>query len=75
MILAEWDGRGPDDYLPEDGVEPNRPTKPWDELDDMERLLAEMDGYEPIGDSWRHVSQAPQQPPGRELPGMDLPGF
>jgi hypothetical protein len=75
MTFADWDGRGPDDYLPEDEVEPNRPTKPWDELDDTERLLAELDGYEPIGDGWRHVSQAPQQPPGRELPGIDLPGL
>ena len=62
--------------LPPRGRPRTEPSdKAVDQLDDMERLLAEMDGYEPIGDSWRHVLQAPQQPTGRELPGMDLPGF
>ena len=75
MTFAEWDGLGPEDYLPDDEAEPNRPTKPWEEMEETERFLAEMFGYEPVGDGWRHVSEAPQQPFGRELPGIDLPGL
>ena len=44
-------------------------------MEDSERLVAEMYGYEPIGDRGRHVIDAPQRPPGRELPGIELPGF
>jgi len=75
LTLAEWAGRGPSDYLPEDGADPNCPTKPWDEMEDAERYLAETYGYEPIGDRWRRVSDAPHQLPGRELPGIEFPGF
>jgi hypothetical protein len=44
-------------------------------MEDTERFLAEMYGYEPIGDRWRHVSDAPQRPPGHELPEIELPGL
>ena len=75
MKVAEFAGRGPGDYLPEEAGDPNRPTKPWDEMDEIERYLAEMYGYEPVGDRWRTVAAAPQRPPQRDLPGMDLPGL
>ena len=73
--MAEFAGRGPGDYLPEEGGDPNHPTKPWDEMDETERCLAEMYGYEPVGDRWRTVATEGQGPPRRELPGLDLPGF
>ena len=73
--MAEFAGRGPGDYLPDTGGDPNRPTKPWDEMDETERYLAEMYGYEPVGDRWRTIAEEPRRPLRRELPGMDLPGF
>jgi len=75
MTVAKFAGRGPGDYLPEENVDPNRPTKPWDDMDETERYLAEMYGYEPVGDRWRAVAEKPRRPLGRELPGMDLPGL
>ena len=75
MAVAKFAGRGPGDYLPEEGGDPNRPTKPWDEMDETERYLAEMYGYEPVGDRWRCVPDPPERPPSRDLQGIDLPGL
>lgn len=75
-ILDRWSGRSRKPTAEhERAADGYFPDKPWEEMDEMERIIAEMYHYEPIGDSWRHVSEAPQQSVGRELPGMDLPGL
>ena len=73
--MAEFAGRGPGDYLPEEGGDPNRPTTPWDQMDEAERYLAEMYGYEPVGDRWRTVAAVAERWPSRELPGIEPPGL
>ena len=42
-------------------------------MEDTERYLAEMYGYEPVGDRWRTVAEKLQRSHGREVPGLDLP--
>ena len=73
--LARWAGRGQEDYLPEIGADPNCPSKPWEEMSDIERLRANLSGYEPFGDGWHQASQGPRRSISRKPQGIELPGL
>ena len=73
--LAKWARRGPADYLPEPDLDPNLPTKPWGEMNDIEQVRAELSGYNSIGDRWRRRPEPPARDLGRETPSIDLPGL
>ena len=73
--LAKWAGRGPEDYLPEPDVDPDRPAKPWHEMSENEHLRAALSELKGSGDLGRKMNRQHEPGLGRDTPGIDLPGL
>lgn len=76
VILDRWAVRTKKPKVEPEGIsEDYLPNKSWEEMDETEGLIGNTCRHKPVGDDWRHKSEAPQRTLGREMPGMDLPGL